>query len=114
MKGAPFRGCCSMDAEPWKGESPEMPDLGDTFIFVRPEALFPRSFEYETVYSEEFSPEDRITVDGIQVSIKVESFAIEVMIEGEMDEARANALVQDIREAVEADTGRPCVVRTYS
>ena len=113
MKGAPFRGCCSMDGESWKGESPEMPDLGDTFIYVRPEALFPRGFEYETVSSEEFSPEDRIAVDGIEVSIKVESFAIEVMIEGEMDDARANALVQDIREGVEADTGRPCVVKTY-
>ncbi len=103
MKGVPFRGSCSIDAEPWKGEGPEMPDLGDTFIYVKPEALFPRSFEYETVYSEEYSPEDRIIVDGIEVSIKVESFAIEVMIEGEMDEAKANALVQDIREG---DRGR--------
>jgi hypothetical protein len=103
-----------MDGESWKGESPEIPDFGDTFIYVQPEALFPRGFEYETVSSEEFSPEDRIAVDGIEVSIKVESFAIEVMIEGEMDEARANALVQDIREGVEADTGRPCVVKTYS
>jgi hypothetical protein len=102
-----------MDAEPWKGELPEVPDFGDTFIYVQPEALFPRSFEYESVFSEEFSPEDRIAVEGIDVSIKVESFAIEVMIEGDMDEARANALVQDIRKSVEADTGRTCVVKTY-
>lgn len=114
MKGVPFRGSCSMDAEPGKGEGPEMPDLGDTFIYVKPEVLFPRSFEYETVYWEEYSPEDRIIVDGIQVSIKVESFAIEVMIEGEMDEAKANALVQDIREGIEADIGRPCVVKNYA
>ena len=30
-----------------------------------------------------------------------------------MDEAGANALVQDIRESVEADTGRACVVKGY-
>jgi hypothetical protein len=113
MKGQPFRGCCPMDAEPWRGEVPEVPDFGDTFIYVRPEALFPRSFEYESVFSEEFSPEDRIAVGGIDVSIKVESFAIEVMIEGDMDEARANALVQDIRKSMEADTGRTYVVKTY-
>lgn len=114
MKGAPFRGRCSMYDEPWKAESPEMPDFGDTFIYVQTEALFPRSFEYETVYSEEFSLEDRITVDGIEVSIKVEFWVIEVVIEGEMDEAKANALVHDIKEGVEADTGRSCVVTTYS
>ena len=38
---------------------------------------------------------------------------IEVVIEGDMDEAKANALVQDIRESVEADTGRSCVVKGY-
>jgi hypothetical protein len=113
MKGQPFRGCCSIDAEPWKGELPEIPDFSDTFIYVQAEALFPRSFEYESVFSEEFSLEDRITVDGIDVSIKVEPFAIEVMIEGNMDETKANALVQDIREGVEADTGRSCVVKSY-
>ncbi len=40
MKGPAFRGCCSLDAEPWKGESPEMPDFGDTFTFVKPEGAF--------------------------------------------------------------------------
>jgi hypothetical protein len=52
-------------------------------------------------------------VDGIDVSIKVEPYSFEVMIEGNMDETKANALVQDIREGVEADTGRSCVVKSY-
>ena len=113
MKGAPFRGCCSMDAETCKGESLDMPDLGDTFVYVQPESLLPRSFEYASTISEEFSLEDRITVDGIEVSIKLESFAIEIMIEGEMDESRADALVQDIREGNESETGRTCVEKTF-
>lgn len=83
MKGTPFRGCGPIDAETWEGEPPEVPDFGDTFIYVRREALFPRSFEYETTFSEEFSPEDRITVDGVAVCIRVAAFAIEVTIEGE-------------------------------
>ena len=83
----------------------------DTFIYVRRGALFPRSFEYETTFSEEFSPEDRITVDGVAVCIRVAAFAIEVTIEGEMASDRANALVRDIKGSVEADTGRACVVK---
>ena len=111
MKGTPFRGCGPIDAETWEGEPPEVPDFGDTFIYVRREALFPRSFEYETKFSEKFSPEDWITVDGVAVCIKVAAFAIEVTIEGEMASDRANALVRDIEGSVEADTGRACVVK---
>jgi hypothetical protein len=103
-----------MEAETWKGESLEIPDFDDTFIYVQPEAVFPRSFEYEAVYSDEFSREDRITIDGIEVCIEITAFAIEVMIEGEMDESKANALVQDIKEGVEADTGRPYALKTYT
>ena len=113
MKGEPFTGGCSMDAEPWRGERPEVTDFSDTFIFVKSEALFPRSFEYESIYSEDYSPEERFTVDGIDISIKFASSAIEIMIEGDMDEAKANALIQDIKGSVEADTGRTCVVKNY-
>jgi hypothetical protein len=114
MKGAPFTGGCSTDAEPWKGEAPVLPDFSDTFIFVQPEALFPRNIEYESIYSEEFSLEDRITVDGIDVTIKIGVFDIEVMIEGDMDETKAIALVNDIKESIEFSTGCSCVVEDYN
>ena len=31
-----------MEGESWKGEALEIPDFGDTFVFIEPEALFPR------------------------------------------------------------------------
>jgi hypothetical protein len=114
MKGQPFRGCCATEGECWKGETLEIPDFSDTFVYIQPEALFPRHIEYETVFSEVFSLEDRIEVSGIPVSIKVESFSIEIVIEGQMEEAKAAALVEDIRESVEADTGLRCVLKSYA
>ena len=50
---------------------------------------------------------------GIPISIKVESFSVEVVIEGQMEEAKAVALVRDIKESIEADTGLPCVLKSY-
>jgi hypothetical protein len=91
-----------------------LPDLSDTFIFVRVEALYPRNFKYERGCSEEFSLEDRITVDGIDVSFKFEGFDIEVMIEGDMDETKAIALVNDIKESIEFSARCSCVVESYN
>ena len=113
MKGPPFTGYCGIEGESWKGEPLEIPDFDDTFIYIQPESLFPRHFEYETVLSEEFSLEDRIVVAGIPVSIKVEPFSIAIIVEGDMDEAMAMALAEDIKEGVEADTGRPCALERY-
>lgn len=108
MKGEPFLGCCEMEGESWKGEGPELPIFGDAFLFISPEALFPRNHEYESVYSEEFSPQERIFVAGVPVSITVSSFTVDVVIEGPMGEAMAVALARDIKESIEADTGVPC------
>jgi hypothetical protein len=113
MPGPPFRGCCSDDDEAWKGENLEIPDFGDTFIYVRPEALLPRRFEYESVLSEEYSLEARIMVAGIPICIKIQTFSIEVIVEGEMEQALAVAIAEDIRESVEADTGIRCNLETY-
>ncbi len=113
MKGQPFRGCSGMEGESWKGEALETPDIEETFAYILPEALFPPHFEYETVFSEQFSQEERIVVAGIPVSIKVECFSVEIVIEGQMEEAQAVALVQDIKESIEADTGLRCVLKSY-
>lgn len=52
---------------------------------------------YETVWSDESSLDERILVAGIPVTIRIETFSIEVVIEGKMDEDMANALAEDIR-----------------
>ena len=120
LPGPKFRGCCPTEDEPWKcgpweEEGQKLEEvMDDMFVFVLPEALFPRKYEYETVYREEDSPEERIYVAGVPVSIKIETSSIEVVIEGEMDGAMATALVEDIKASVEADTGRPCVVQVNS
>lgn len=114
MKGPPFTGCCGMEGESWKGETPEIPDFSDTFIYIQPEALFPRHFGYESVLSEGYSPEDRIVVGGVPVSIRVASFSVEIIIEGDMDEALAVAIVQDIKEGIEADTGLSLKLESYN
>jgi hypothetical protein len=114
MKGRPFRGCCNTEGECWTGETPEIPDYSDTFVYIQPEALFPRHIAYETVFSEEFSLEDRIEVAGIPVSMKVEAFSIEIVIEGQMEETKAAALVEDIKESIEADTGLKCVLISHT
>lgn len=113
MRGPRLRGCCPADDESWKCEPLEELD-DDMFVYVTPEALSPKHFEYETIYSEEFSLEERIFVAGVPVSITMAGFSIEVVIEGEMDEPMATALVEDIKASVEADTGRPCVVKVHS
>lgn len=113
MKGPPFRGCCGGEDESWKGE-PDVPDFEDTFVYIAPEALFPPHFAYESTECEEYSREDRIVVQGIPVSIEVATFSIEVVIEGPMDEATAVALVEDIKESVEADTGLRLVLKSYA
>jgi hypothetical protein len=114
MRGPRFRGCCSLDDEQWKGEpEEEESNVDGPLLYVMPEALLPRNFRYETVWSDEPSLEDRILVAGIPVSIKMGPFSIEIVVEGEMDEAMADELAQDIREGVEADTGRRCFLKKY-
>jgi hypothetical protein len=113
MKGQPFRGCPEMEGESWRGEAPEMPDVEETFVYIPTEALFPRHVEYEPVFSEEYSREDRIIVAGIPVSIEVACFSVEIVIEGQMEEAMAFALVRDIKESIEAETGLSCVLTSY-
>ena len=98
---------------PGRGKAPEIPDFSDTFIYIQPGALFPRHFSYKTVLTEDYSPEDRIVVEGIPVSIKVASFSVEIVIEGDMDEAMAVAIVQDIKEGIEADTGLSLSLEGY-
>jgi hypothetical protein len=82
-------------------------------VYIPTEALFPRHVEYEPVFSEEYSREDRIVVAGIPVSIEVACFSVEIVIEGPMEEARAFALVRDINESIEAETGLSCVLKSY-
>jgi hypothetical protein len=113
MRGPRFRGCCPTDDEPWRGEPAEERE-DDLFVYVKPEALLPRGFRYETVWSDEPSLDDRIIVAGIPVSIRLRAFAIEIVVEGEMDEAMANELAEDIKEGVEADTGRECVLKRWT
>ena len=64
-------------------------DVADPFLYVMPKARLPRSVAYETIWSDEPSLDERIIVAGIPVSIKMEAFSIEVIIEGEMDEDMA-------------------------
>ena len=108
-----FRGLNTADFEPWKRE-PWGEGIGDLFVYVRPEALFPMHFEYEPIDCGEFSLKQRISVAGVPVLISMEGSGIEVVIEGEMDQALATALVEDIKASVEADTGRPFVLKTVS
>ncbi len=111
MKGHRVRGCCGMEGESWKGESLGIPDFEAPFLYL--EAVCPRNFEYEAVVSEESSLADRIVVAGIPVSIRIECFTIEVVIEGDMDYSMATAIAEDIRAGVEAETERPCLLERY-
>lgn len=92
-------------------------DLGagfdDTFVYVSPEALAPRRFASETVWSDEPSIEERFLVEDTPVNVAFKTFGIEIVIEGDMGEATAQALVEDIKDGIEAETGRPCVVREH-
>ncbi len=113
MRGPRFRGCCSMEDEPWK-EPIEEELEDDTFIYVMPEALFPKSFAYETVASDDPTLGERIIVAGIPVSIQMSAFFVEIVVEGEMNAAMADELAEDIKESIEADTGRKCILESYS
>ncbi len=88
--------------------------LDDTFVHVSPEALFPRHFAYETIWPDGPSIEERFLVEDTPVTVAFAVFGIEVVIEGDMPEATAQAIVEDIKEGIEADTGRPCVVRKHT
>jgi hypothetical protein len=110
MMGPPFRGCALAEDDSVERYSA----FDDPFIYVMPKALLPRSFAYETTWSDEPSIDERILVTGFPVTIKMSAFHIDIVIEGEMDEDMANALAEDIKGGVEADTGRRCVLRRYT
>lgn len=46
MKGPPFKGCCSLEGESWKCEPAPTPEIDDFFVYVMPEALYPRGIAY--------------------------------------------------------------------
>jgi hypothetical protein len=116
MRGPRFIPGCALDdeamAKQWAETQERMDDL---FIYVMPEALRPRTIPHDLVWSEE--PEyplvHRLVVAGITVSIEM-SRSIEILVEGDMDEALAEALARDVKESVEDDTGRPCLLRRLS
>ena len=116
MRGPRFIPGCVLDdeaaAKQWAEAQERMDDL---FIYVMPEALRPRTIPHDVVWSEE--PEyplvHRLVVAGVTVSIEMSS-SIEIIIEGDMDEAQADALARDVKESVEVDTGRPCLLRRLS
>jgi hypothetical protein len=109
MRGPRLRNFCSTEEE-----LPQEPGWVDPFIYVMPEALYPRNFEYETVWTEELQLDEQFFVAGIAVTVKFQAFFVEIIVEGDMDETMADALAEDIKEGVEADTGRPCVVEKYA
>lgn len=88
--------------------SAEWPEFDEPFIGVARGALFPRNFEYEVVDLGKLTPDEKIVVAGIPISITFELFSIGIIVEGEMDEEMASAIAKDIRDRIEAETGRPC------
>lgn len=51
---------------------------------------------------------------GIPVAVSFTARGIELIVEGDIDEATADALAENVKASVEADTGRPCVLIKYS
>ena len=90
-------GCCPTEDEPWMGEAVEelCGPMIDPIVYVLPDALLPRGIAYDRGCRTGI--DQRIIVAGIPVSIKIGPFAIEIVVEGEMDEAMATELAEDIR-----------------
>ncbi|MFO0953118.1 MAG: hypothetical protein U0835_18585 [Isosphaeraceae bacterium] len=110
MKGTSLWKSLPEFPQPSDDSSLDMPDVQDTFLWVKAESLRPRRLPFEVVASGDFTPEERLVVAGVPVSIKFEAFAIEVVVEGELDEAAEAALLEDIKAGVESETGRPLVL----
>lgn len=52
----------------------------------------------------------RIEVEGCEISFSYEDPGIQVSFEGKMSQARANALIEEIKQAVEAAGQEPATV----
>jgi len=52
-------------------------------------------------------------VAGIPVVVEFKDSQIELIVEGDMDEALADAVAEAVRANVEADVGRPCVLTKH-
>lgn len=122
MRGPRFLGCRPVDDEPWRRDDEEAAgrSIEDRFLYVSPDSLRPTSFRWEllrawdeNLLDEDVKHEDRLLVEGVPMSIDLRALAIEIVIEGDMDEALADAIVRDIRENVEEEVGRPCLVEKY-
>ncbi len=113
---AAFMKCDWGDAS-WQ-DSPEMADAAavlanatkDLFLYIRPEALLPKVFDHEPPEDAAYSMEHQITISGVPVTIKLDVDAVDLLIEGDMPDGRADALVAEIRSNIESETGRPCTV----
>ncbi|WP_337176902.1 hypothetical protein [Paludisphaera sp.] len=121
-RGPCFPDCRPADDEPWKRDDEEAagPPPDDPILDVSPDSLRPTSFRWELLSAWDEQPfdevvrrGDRLLVEGVPTSINLDLFAIEIVIEGDMDEALADAIVRDIRENVEEEVGRPCLVEKY-
>lgn len=108
LRGPRFMGCGADDHEPWKGEPEQIPD--DFFLWVEPEALYPRTVDHEPIWTDEFRPDVRFEVAGIPVAVNYGGLGIEIIIEGDMDAGLARKLAEDILSGIEDATERPCVL----
>jgi len=116
MRGPRFApGGCGLDEAMADKLAEAQERMDEVFVYVMPEAMRPRTIPHEIVWSEE--PEyplvHRLVVDGITVAIEISS-SIEILVEGDMDETLAEALARDVKESVEAETGRPCTLHRLS
>lgn len=115
IKGSPFKDCRVPEGGSWECEPAPPLELDDVFVYISPQALYPRGIAYETEWTkDEPSEVARFVVAGIPVSVDFTALGIELIVEGDMDEALAVALAEDVKASVEVDTGRPCLLTKYS
>jgi hypothetical protein len=111
MLGPPFRGCAILGDHFLPVESSETDDV---FLYVLPGALRPRGVAHEVETPADYARDGRFIVAGIPVVVSMKGSEIELVIEGDMNEALADAVAEAVRASVEADVGRACVLTKYS
>lgn len=114
IKG-PSKDCRVPGGASWECEPAPPLELDDIFVYVSPEVLYPRGIAYETEWNDDEPSEDaRFVVAGIPVAVSFTALGIELIVEGDMDEALADALAEDVRGNIEADIGRRCILTKHS
>ncbi|WP_165074655.1 Kelch repeat-containing protein [Paludisphaera rhizosphaerae] len=109
-------GCCSSDEEEACEEPPKIEKWS---ISIDPGCIRPRSFAYEDVetpFDEDWDfgkwrPNERFLVDGVPIGVDLSHPGIKLVVEGVMDPAKADQIAEECRQAVEAATGRPCLLQ---